>query len=55
MDVQIDDDVQIPEQVRGLGKCPDCAGYERSIAISGVAPGPGGSTLVLDTVLMMPQ
>jgi hypothetical protein len=55
VDVQIDDDVQIPEQVRGLGKCPDCAGYERSIAISGVAPGPGGSTLVLDTILMMPQ
>ena len=55
VDVSIDDDVEIPEQVRGLGKCPSCAGQDNVIAISGVAPGPGGKTLVLDSILMMPM
>ena len=54
VDVSVDDDVEIPEQVRGLGKCPQCAGQQNPVPISGVAPGPGGKTLVLDSILMMP-
>lgn len=53
IDVDIDADVQVPDQVRGLGKCPECAGQQDPIAISGVAPGPGGKTLVLDSILMI--
>lgn len=54
IDVRIEDDVRIPSQVRGLGKCPDCQGAEGMIPITGVAPGPGGKELVLDSILMMP-
>jgi hypothetical protein len=56
IDVSIDDDVEIPERVRGLGKCPDCRGKscEAMIAISGVAPKPGGREIVLDSIMMMP-
>lgn len=54
VDVSIDNDVEVPSQVRGLGKCPECAGQQNVIAVSGVAPGPGGKTLVLDSILMMP-
>jgi hypothetical protein len=55
VDVSIDEDIEVPDQVRGLGKCPSCAGYERSIAISGVAPQAGGRRLVLDSIQMMPM
>jgi hypothetical protein len=54
VEIRIEDDVVIPEQVRGLGKCPACQGVEGMVPITGVAPGPGGKELVLDSILMMP-
>jgi hypothetical protein len=54
IDIRIDEHVRIPEQVRGLGKCPACQGKEGMVPVTGVAPGPGGSELVLDSILMMP-
>lgn len=54
VDVAIDGDVQVPEVVRGLGKCPGCTGEEHVIAVSGVAPQNGGEQLVLDSILMIP-
>lgn len=54
IEVNIDDDVEIPAQVRGLGKCPRCTGEENAVPVSGVAPGPGGRRLVLDSIMMMP-
>lgn len=55
VDVSIDDDVEIPASVRGLGKCPACSGGENMIAVSGLAPKPGGKEVVLDSILMMPM
>ncbi len=54
VEVDVDSDVEIPPSVRGLGKCPACQGNINMIAISGVAPKPGGQQVVLDTILMMP-
>jgi hypothetical protein len=54
INVSIDDDVEVPEMVRGLGQCPACSGEEHLIAISGVAPQAGGRRLVLDSILMIP-
>jgi len=54
IEVDVDDDVEIPASVRGLGKCPDCSGEENLIAVSGVAPKPGGQSVVLDSILMIP-
>jgi len=54
IEVAVDDDTEIPAQVRGLGKCPDCRGNFELIAVSGVAPLPGGKRVVLDTIMMMP-
>ena len=54
IEVSIEDDVEIPASVRGLGKCPQCTGGTDMIAISGVAPKPGGTQVVLDSILMMP-
>ena len=54
VDVSIEDDVEIPDSVRGLGQCPDCMGEPRVIAVAGVAPQTGGRTLILDSILMMP-
>jgi len=54
IDVAVDRDITIPDVVRGLGQCPDCMGEEHVIAVSGVAPQPGGQELVLDSILMMP-
>jgi hypothetical protein len=54
VDISIDDDVEVPDVVRGLGKCPECKGEERVIAVSGVAPQPGGRRVVLDSILMIP-
>jgi hypothetical protein len=54
IEVSVDKDVEIPESVRGLGKCPTCMGSDRMVAVSGVAPQPGGRPLVLDSILMMP-
>lgn len=54
IEVSIDDDVVVPETVRGLGKCPDCLGGGKLVPISGVAPQPGGRDLMLDSIMMMP-
>ena len=54
VEVSIEDDVEIPPSVRGLGKCPDCTGEENVIAVSGVAPKPGGREVVLDSIMMIP-
>jgi hypothetical protein len=54
IEVSIDDDIRVPDVVRGLGQCPDCMGEEHVIAVSGVAPQAGGQALVLDSILMMP-
>ncbi len=53
IDVSIDDDVVVPDTVRGVGKCPDCMEEDKVIAISGVAPGPGGRVLTLDSIMMI--
>jgi hypothetical protein len=53
VEISIEDDVHIPERVRGLGQCPACMGEERVITIPGVAPQPGGRELVLDSVMVM--
>jgi hypothetical protein len=53
IEVSIDDDIVVPESVRGLGSCPDCKGEQHVVAISGVAPQPGGQQLVLESILMM--
>jgi hypothetical protein len=51
--LSIEDDVEIPESVRGLGKCPDCTGGGNLTAVGGIAPRPGGK-VVLDSIMMMP-
>ena len=53
VEISIEDDVRIPESVRGLGQCPACMGEERIVTIPGVAPQPGGRELVLDSVMLM--
>jgi hypothetical protein len=53
VELAIDGDVEIPDIVRGLGKCPECKGEEHVIPVSGVAPQPGGERLVLDSILMI--
>lgn len=54
IDVRIDDDVIVPAQVRGLGQCPNCMGEESAVPVSGVAPQPGGKSLVLDSIMLIP-
>ncbi len=51
--VQLDDDVQVPEEVRGLGKCRACMEETNLIPITGVQPLPTGD-LVLDSIFWMP-
>lgn len=53
IEVSIDDDVEVPESVRGLGQCPACIGQAHVVPVSGVAPQPGGKRLVLDSILMI--
>jgi hypothetical protein len=53
VDIDVDADVRIPDDVRGLGKCADCMEETNLIAISGVQPQSDG-TLVLDSVFWMP-
>ncbi|MDQ2744597.1 MAG: hypothetical protein M3Z66_20200 [Chloroflexota bacterium] len=53
IEVRLDDDVVVPGTVRGIGKCPDCMEEDQLIAISGVAPGPGGRVLTLDSIMMI--
>ena len=53
LDVSIDDDVEVPASVRGLGQCPSCMSEERVIPISGVAPQPGGR-VVVDSIMLIP-
>ncbi|MGH2441984.1 MAG: hypothetical protein ACRDFX_02325 [Chloroflexota bacterium] len=54
IEVDVDQDVEIPASVRGLGKCPQCQGEAHLIAVSGVAPQIGGKRVVLDSIMMMP-
>lgn len=54
IDVNIDDDVVVPHQVRGLGQCPECIGENNAMPVSGVAPQPGGRELVLDSIMLIP-
>jgi len=51
--VNVDEDVGIPPEVRGLGKCADCMDEDNLIAISGVQPQASG-TLTLDSIFLMP-
>jgi hypothetical protein len=51
--VRVDNDVAIPETVRGLGQCPDCMGENNLFAVPGIAPQPGGR-VALDSILMIP-
>lgn len=55
IEVELDDDVEIPDSVRGLGKCQQCAGHDHMIAVAGIAPSPGGRDVTLDSILMMPM
>jgi hypothetical protein len=54
IDISVDDDVEIPPSVHGLGKCPACTGETNVVPVSGVAPKPGGREVVLDSILMIP-
>jgi hypothetical protein len=54
VEVAVDDDVEIPTSVRGLGKCPACTGETKVIPVSGVAPQAGGQRLIVDSIMMMP-
>lgn len=54
IEVDVDDEVRIPETVRGVGKCPACRGETNMIAVSGLAPMAGGKDVVLDSIMMMP-
>jgi hypothetical protein len=54
VEVAIDPDVEVPEVVRGLGKCPACSGEQNVVPVSGVAPQPGGKRLVVDSIMLMP-
>lgn len=54
VDIAVDEDVQIPALVRGLGRCPECMEEPNVIAVGGIAPQPGGKEVVLDSILMMP-
>ena len=53
LEVSIEDDVEIPESVRGLGRCQACTGEARVIPVSGIAPLPGGR-VVVDSIMRMP-
>ncbi|HEV3311841.1 MAG TPA: hypothetical protein VG815_15125 [Chloroflexota bacterium] len=53
VEVDLDDDVEVPAEVRGLGKCGDCMDETNLIAISGVQPQASGR-LVLDSIFLMP-
>jgi hypothetical protein len=54
VDVDVDADAEIPELVRGLGRCPDCMDQERVVPVAGIAPKPGGKEVVVDSILMIP-
>lgn len=51
--VDIDSDVEVPAEVRGLGKCGDCMEEDNLVPISGVQPQANGR-LVLDSIFLMP-
>ena len=53
VNVELDNDVYIPAEVHGLGKCPECMEEDNLVAISGVQPTASG-TLVLDSIFLMP-
>jgi hypothetical protein len=51
--LSVEDDVEIPDSVRGLGKCPECSGAGNLSAVGGIAPQPGGR-VVLDSIMLIP-
>jgi hypothetical protein len=51
--VDIDSDVEVPAEVRGLGKCGECMEEDNLVPISGVQPQANGR-LVLDSIFLMP-
>lgn len=53
LEVSIDEDVEIPSSVRGLGKCPQCVGGGHLVPVSGVAPQPDGRVIV-DSIMLIP-
>jgi hypothetical protein len=54
LDVDIDPDIEVPQTVRGLGKCAACSGEENLVPVSGVAPQPGGHALIVDSIMLIP-
>ena len=54
LDVSIDDDVEVPPVVRGLGQCAECSGEENLVPVSGVAPQAGGEKLIVDSIMLIP-
>lgn len=54
LDVSLDDDVEVPPLVRGLGQCAECSGEENLVPVSGVAPQAGGEKLVVDSIMLIP-
>lgn len=51
--VDIDDDVEVPDEVKGLGKCADCMNETNLMAIPGVQPQANGR-LLLESIFLMP-
>jgi hypothetical protein len=51
--VDIDSDVEVPAEIRGLGKCGDCMEEDNLVPISGIQPQANGR-LVLDSIFLMP-
>lgn len=51
--VNLDSDVAVPAEVRGLGKCTECMEETHLIPISGVQPDENGQ-LMLDSIFLMP-
>lgn len=54
VDVAVDDDIEVPEMVRGLGQCAACSGEENLVPVSGVAPQAGGQKLIVDSIMLIP-
>ena len=53
VEVEVDSDVEVPSEVRGLGKCAECMEETNLIAISGLQPQPNGR-LIVDSIFLMP-
>jgi hypothetical protein len=51
--VRLDADVEVPAEVRGLGKCRECMEEEHLQPIPGIQPTADG-TLKLDSIFLIP-